>query len=184
MAKKYFKVRTNYLKTNLNNSNNLSKENENNVSNVSNISEVRLFEAIDYVDAQEQAVKKIKSEGCCGEYDIEIQKVSYDACLYRPLEEAFQLKSVKEVQLGSMSLKDSEGPVEEETYWYEIKITKLIETDKGEEKYFTIKYLVEGQDLEDAIEVLRDYLKNEDENYWWFTSIQETPIQEVISTFS
>ena len=62
---KYFKVKTNYLKTD-----------DSNENGVSNVSEVRLFEAVDYVDAQEQAIRKIKDEGLCGECDIEIQKVS------------------------------------------------------------------------------------------------------------
>ena len=49
---KYFKVKTNYLKTDASNEN-----------GVSNVSEVRLFEAVDYVDAQEQAIKLIQGEG-------------------------------------------------------------------------------------------------------------------------
>ena len=165
---KYFKVKTNYLKTDTSNEN-----------GVSNVSEVRLFETIDYVDAQEQAIKLIQDEGCCGEYDIEIQKVSYDTCLYRGPEGVFQLKLVKENHQDLTPAKDSEELVEE-TYWYEIRITRVIEDDKGNEKYITTKYLVEGQDLEDAIEVMRSYLKEEDEDYWWFSSVQETPIQEVI----
>lgn len=165
---KYFKVKTNYLKTDASNEN-----------GVSNVSEVRLFEAVDYVDAQEQAIKLINSEGCCGECDIEIQKVSYDTCLYRSLEGSFQLRSVKENQSNLSSDNNSEF-INEETYWYEIKITRIIEDDKGNEKYVNTKYLVEGQDLEDAIEVMRNYLKDEDEDYWWFSSIQETPIQDVI----
>lgn len=164
---KYFKVKTNYLKTDASNEN-----------GVSNVSEVRLFEAVDYVDAQEQAIKLISSEGCCGECDIEIQKVSY-ACLYRSLEGSFQLRSVKENQSNLSSDNDSEF-IYEETYWYEIKITRVVEDDKGNEKYVNTKYIVEGQDLEDAIEVMRSYLKDEDEDYWWFSSIQETPIQDVI----
>ena len=35
----------------------------------------------------------------------------------------------------------------EETYWYEIKITRVVEDDKGNEKYVNTKYLVEGQDF-------------------------------------
>lgn len=165
---KYFKVKTNYLKTDINNEN-----------NVSNVSEVRLFEAVDYVDAQEQVIKLIQGKGCCGEYDIEIQKVSYDTCLYRGPEGVFQLKLVKENHQNLTLIKDSEESIEE-TYWYEIRITRAIKDDKENEKYVTTKYLVEGQDLEDAIEVMRSYLKEEDEDYWWFSSVQETPIQEVI----
>ena len=94
-------------------------------------------------------------------------------------EGVFQLKLVKENHQDLTPAKDSEELVEE-TYWYEIRITRVIEDDKGNEKYVTTKYLVEGQDLEDAIEVMRSYLKEEDEDYWWFSSVQETPIQEVI----
>ena len=165
---KYFKVKTNYLKTNTNNEN-----------GVSNVSEIRLFEAIDYMDAQKQAIELIQGKGCCGECDIEIQKVSYDTCLYRGPEGDFRLKAVKENHQDLTSVKNSEELIEE-TYWYEIRITRVIEDDKGNEKYVTTKYLVEGQDLEDAIEVMRSYLKKEDEDYWWFSSIQETSIQEVI----
>lgn len=161
MANKYFKVKTNYLKTDASNEN-----------GVSNVSEVRLFEAVDYVDAQEQAIKKINEEGCCGECDIEIQKVSYDTCLYRDSEKEIELKDVKDCKENLTTTK--------ETYWYEIRITRSVEDEKNNEKYVTTKYLVEGQDLEDAIEVMRNYLKEEDEDYWWFISIQETPIQEVI----
>lgn len=156
MANKYFKVKTNYLKTDTSNENN----------GVSNVSEVRLFEAVDYTDAQAQAIKIVNTKGCCGECDIEIQKVSYDTILYRGAEGLFQLKPLDE-------------PLEE-TYWYDIRITKIIEDDKGNQKYLVQKYLVEGQDLEDSIEVIRSYLKNEDEEYWWFSSIQETLIEEVI----
>lgn len=158
---KYFKVKTNYLK--------LDKSNENGTSKVS---EVRLFEAVDYVDAQEQAIKKINEKGCCGECDIEIQKVSYDMCLHRPSEKEIVLKNVKNCEFDLT--------IEEETYWYDIRITKIIEDKDDNEKYITVKYLVEGLDLEDALDVVRKYLKDEDEEYWWFSSVQETPIQDVI----
>ena len=144
---KYFKIKTNYLQKDI--------ESE---TGVSKVSEIRLFEAVDYVDAQEQAIKIINTKGCCGECDIEIQRVSYDFCLYKKTKEN----------------------AEEETYWYEIRITRIVEDDKENEKYVITKYLIEGIDLEDAIDEIREYLKDEDENYWWFTSIQETPIQEVI----
>lgn len=166
---KYFKVKTNYLKTDTSNENGVSK-----------VSEIRLFEALDYIDAQERAMNLINQNGFCGgDNDIDIQKVSYDSILYRGPEGSFQLKSLKENHQDLMSAKDSEELVEE-TYWYEIRITRVIEDDKGNEKYIVTKYLVEGQDLEDSIEVMRSYLKDEDEDYWWFSSVQETPIQEVI----
>ena len=60
---------------------------------------------------------------------------------------------------------------------------KVIEDDKGNEKHSTVKYLVEGEDLEDTISVIRSYLIGENENYWWFLSIQETPIQEVVLSY-
>lgn len=162
---KYFKVKTNYLKTDISNEN-----------GVSHISEVRLFEAVDYTDAQAQAIQLVNTEGCCGECDIEIQKISYDTILYRDSEGKFALNFVKEIK---ENLNNDEESIEE-TYWYDIRVTKILEDDKGNEKYIVVKYLVEGQDLEDSIEVIRSYLKNEDENYWWFSSIQETPIKEVI----
>ena len=58
-----------------------------------------------------------------------------------------------------------------------MKTIKSIEDEKGNEKYVTQKYLVEGEDLEDAIQVIKSYLN---ENDWYFVSIQETLIQEVI----
>ena len=71
---------------------------------------------------------------------------------------------------------------EEDMYWYEIKVTKSTTDDKGIEKYITTKYLVEGEDLEDAMEVMKSYMnfQGEKADSWWFTSIQETLIQEVI----
>lgn len=158
---KYFKVKTDYLK--------LDNSNENGASKVS---EVRLFEAVDYIDAQEQAIKRIENEGLCGECEVDIQKISYDCCLFRSLESLKELKDVKESEEELNEL--------EETYWYDTRITRVITDDKGVDKYQTTKYLVEGTDLEDSIERMREFLKDENEDYWWFTSIQETPIQEVI----
>lgn len=162
---KYFKVKTNYLKTDTSNEN-----------GVSNVSEVRLFEAVDYVDAQVQATQKIKDEGLCGECDIEIQKVSYDTLLYRSPEGSFLLKNVKENQ-QKLIVDEKITDINDDTYWYEVKTIKSIEDEKGNEKYVTQKYLVEGEDLEDAIQVIKSYLN---ENDWYFVSIQETPIKEVI----
>lgn len=163
MAKKYFKVRTNYSKTDT------SSE-----SGISNVSETRLFEAIDYVDAQKQAIELISKEGLCGECDLEISKVSYDMIIYKGPEGSFQLKFVKETH---QELNNSED-IHKGTYWYEIRTIRTIEDEKGN-KRITTKYLVEGQNLEEAIEVIKIYLK-EDENDWWFSSVQETPIQEVL----
>lgn len=65
MANKYFKVKTNYLKTDTSNENGVSK-----------VSEIRLFEALDYIDAQERAMNLINKNGFCGgDNDIDIQKV-------------------------------------------------------------------------------------------------------------
>lgn len=158
---KYFKVKTDYLK--------LDNSNENGASKVS---EVRLFEAVDYIDAQEQAIKIIENEGLCGECEVDIQKISYDCCLFRSSESLEVLKDVKKSEEELNEL--------EETYWYDTRITRVITDDKGVDKYQTTKYLVEGTDLEDSIERMREFLKDENEDYWWFTSIQETPIQEVI----
>ena len=149
---KLFKVKTNYAK--------LNKENENGSEKVS---EIRLFEAVDYIDAQKQAIECINNNGCMGECEVEIQKVSYDAVIRKSSEEEVQLNSVKE------------------TYWYEIRVTKVVVNEKEEEKYITSKFIVEGEDLEDALDVVRDYLKDkEDEDDWWFTSVTETPISEII----
>ena len=86
------------------------------------------------------------------------------------------LKDVKENQ-QKLIVDEKSTDFKEDTYWYEVKTIKSIEDEKGNEKYVTQKYLVEGEDLEDAIQVIKSYLN---ENDWYFVSIQETLIQEVI----
>lgn len=138
-----FKIKATYLKLDS------SKEN-----GVEKVSEVRLFEAMDYVDAQTQATNLINKIGCSGECDLDIQKVSYDKILTR--EES-----------------------EEELYYYEVRVSETITNDKGEEKITTEKYIVAGEDLEDALDSVRHDI-NQDENTWWFTSAAETPIEEIV----
>lgn len=139
---KLFKVKTNYL-----------KEDKSSDNGSSNASEVRLFEAVDYVDAQTQAIKLVNENGCLGECDVDIQKVSYDEVL------------------------DKEG---EEIYYYEVRVSQMVVNDKDEEKIISKKYIVAGEDLEDALDVVREHLKEEDEDSWWFTNVSETPIEEIV----
>lgn len=158
---KFFKVKTNYL-----------KQDNSNENGVSNVSEVRLFQAVDYMDAQTQAIELINKEGCMGEAELDIQKVSYDHICLRGSCEGVLLKDVKECEKDLI----------DETYWYEVKVTLIVINDKDEEKYTTIKALVEGEDLEDALNEMRNYMTSQeyDEENWWFTSVQETPIEDVI----
>lgn len=156
---KLFKVRVNYSK--------VSEE------GTVNAQKVRLFEAVDYTDAQKQALDLVhKNEEFLGEVDLEIQKVSYDCVVYGSNKKAL----LKDVKVLKEKLKE-----DVDKYWYEVKVTHIVTNDKDEEKYVTKKYIVEGEDLEDALDTMRNnYLKDEDENNWWFSSIVETPIEDVI----
>lgn len=147
---KLFKVKTNYLKRD-------DKE-ENGVK----ASEVRLFEAIDYSDAQNQAIEYINKNGCMGECEMEIGKVSYEDVIRKSQESSEELTDFNE------------------TFWYEVKIEESIVNDKDEEKFIQRKYIVEGEDLEDALDVTKKYIDGEFNEDWYFIGVNETSIEEVI----
>ena len=49
----------------------------------------------------------------------------------------------------------------EETYWYEVKVTFIQYVgDNNDEKYINRKILVEAEELEEAIELAKEHLKD------------------------
>lgn len=143
---KLFKVKANYVKLAL-------VEGEQNKS----VSEVRLFEAITYKDAENQATEYLK-KCIAGECEFDIQKVSYD-------------------EIVRKTKSDGEN---EETYWYEMKITFIQYVgDNNDEKFINRKILVEAEELEEAIELTKEHL-SDSQDEWFFSKIEETVIEEVI----
>ena len=68
----------------------------------------------------------------------------------------------------------------EETYWYEVKVTFIQYVgDNNDEKYINRKILVEAEELEEAIELAKEHLKDSQDE-WFFSKIEETVIEEVI----
>lgn len=140
----YFKVKTSYDK--------LIKE------ETKKVSEYRIFNAINYKEAEDKAIEYIKNY-IAGQCDCDISKVAYEEII---------------------SLKEEEKP--KEIYWYEIRVTFIILDDEGNEKYNNLKYLVEAEDLEDSLDKLREYFKSKSysEEEWFFFKVEETNIEEVI----
>ena len=121
------------------------------------VSEVRLFEAISYKDAEDQNTEYIKKY-IAGECEFDIQKVSYDEIVPKMKGDGYN----------------------EETYWYEVKVTFIQYVgDNNDEKYINRKILVEAEELEEAIELAKEHLKDSQDE-WFFSKIEETVIEEVI----
>lgn len=141
---KYFKVKTSYDK--------IVKE------ETKKVSEYRIFNAINYQEAEEKAIEYIKKY-IAGQCDCDISKVSYEEII---------------------PISDKEKP--EEIYWYEVRATFIITDDEGNDKYNNQKYLVEAEDLEDSLDKLRNYFKSKSysEDEWFFSKVEETNIKEVI----
>lgn len=141
---KYFKVKTSYDK--------IVKE------ETKKVSEYRIFNAINYQEAEEKAIEYIKKY-IAGQCDYDISKISYEEII---------------------SISDKEKP--EEIYWYEVRVTFIIMDDEGNEKYNNLKYLVEAEDLEDSLNKLRNYFRSKlySEDEWFFSKVEETNIEEVI----
>lgn len=146
---KLFKVKATYVKLAL-------VEGEENKS----VSENRLFEAISYKDAENQATEFLKNS-IAGECEFDITKVSYDEIVPKKPEEQIE--------------EDAEL---EETFWYEVRVTFIQNSENGV-KYIGRKMLVEAEDFEVAIEYVKNYLADSQDE-WFFTKMEETPIEEVI----
>ena len=149
---KLFKVRANYVKLAL-------VEGEENKS----VSENRLFEAISYKDAENQATEFLKNS-IAGECEFDITKVSYDEIVpKKPF--VYTEEQMENVEL-------------EETFWYEVRVTFIQDSENGV-KYIGRKMLVEAEDFEVAIEYVKNHLADSQDE-WFFTKMEETPIEEVI----
>lgn len=131
-----------------------SKKTDNPEEEVKIVREEYLFESVNYIDAESSALSHVKANIAAGSLETNIQKVNYD--------EIFPLKDN-----------------EEDTFWYESKITIISKDEKGNEKFANKKILVESEDLESSIEKIH---KNFDslEEEWFIASIVETTIDEVV----